>query len=554
MWFIFLSVLLAPIAGFTASAWAENSIMPDTAPPGAVVSIAGKGFGQFKSAQDNRVLFHGTPALIQRWDPDLIVAKVPLRATNGPVEVVRGKKKTTVGTFTVQKPIVQAVTPTEVEPGALLHITGANFTNTSGSKDPNTMFGVNDVLISGVPARVRKWRNDTIEVEVPGNASSGDVVVRLASSDPLPDGSCCAPVEYSTSNAVPLNVIPSIRVDPPIGPVGTKVVLFGKGFGAAKSPENAVEFNGHPGTIAQWTDGMIVTHVPLNATTGPLTLKLKDKERSLGNFTVVVPKATGLTPVSAPIGSLVRITGENFGFYSESGSTPFAFSDFNKGDNAVEFGGVPGIIYRWHHDKIDVWVPFSAKSGPVMVKRGGTIPKADGSCCAEKGLVTTEAGTFTLVTPKVESYSPTTAGLDEIVTIKGSGFGNFLKTAEATQPGLNEKGHDYLPYELGENVSRSEVLFNNVAAIVVSWSDTEIKVQVPHRLAFGIGRAGEFNTEVATGPLIVRRGSWDLLPDGSCCTPKRWVTAEAGTFTVQQTGLPDQRFFKDMRPEAGGSQ
>jgi hypothetical protein len=554
MWFIFICVLVAPVAGYTTSAWAENNVIPEAAPPGAVVSIAGKGFGQFRSAQENRVLFRGTPALIQRWDPDLIVVKVPLRATNGPVEVVRGKKKTTVGTFTVQKPAVEAVTPTEVEPGALLQITGANFTNTPGSKDPNTMFGVNDVLISGVPAKVRKWRNDKIEVEVPGNASSGEVVVRLASSDPLPDGSCCAPVEYSTSNTVSLNVIPSIRVDPSIGPVGTKVVLFGKGFGATKTAENAVDFNGHPGTIAQWTDGMIVTHVPLNATTGPLTLHLKDKERALGNFTVVVPKATGLTPVSAPIGSLVRITGENFGFYSESGSTPFAFSDFNKGDNAVEFGGVPGIIYRWHHDKIDVWVPFSAKNGPVVVKRGGNTPNPDGSCCAEKGLVTTEAGTFTLVTPKVESYSPTAAGLDDIVTIKGSGFGNFLKTTEATQPGLNEKGHAYLPYELGENVSRSEVLFNNVAAIVVSWTDTEIKVQVPHRLAFGIGRAGEFSTEVSTGPLIVRRGSWDLLPDGSCCTQKRWVTAEAGTFTVQQTGLPDQRFFKDMRQEAGGSQ
>ncbi|WP_447983401.1 IPT/TIG domain-containing protein [Nitrospira sp. Nam74] len=554
MWFILFCAVLAPLTGVTTSAWAESSVVPDAAPPGAVVSIAGKGFGQFRSAQENRVLFRGTPALIQRWDPDLIVVKVPLRASNGPVEVVRGKKKTTVGTFTVQKPTVQAVAPTEVEPGALLQITGTNFTNTAGSKDPNTMFGVNDVLISGVPAKVRKWRNDKIEVEVPGNASSGDVVVRLASSDPLPDGSCCAPVEYSTSNTIALNVIPSIRVDPPIGPVGTKVVLFGKGFGATKTPESAVEFNGQPGTIAQWTDGMIVTHVPLHATTGPLTLKLKDKARELGNFTVTVPKATGLTPVSAPIGSLVRITGENFGFYSESGSTPFAFSDFNKGDNAVEFGGVPGIIYRWHHDKIDVWVPFSAKDGPVVVKRGGNTPKPDGSCCAEKGLVTTEAGTFTLVTPKVESYSPTAAGLDDIVTIKGSGFGNFLKTTEATQPGLNEKGHDYLPYELGENVSRTEVLFNSVAAIVVSWSDTEIKVQVPHRLAFGIGRAGEFNTDVSTGPLIVRRGSWDLLADGSCCTPKRWVTAEAGTFTVQQTGLPDQRFFKDMRQEAGGSQ
>src|SRR6476659_7661543 len=159
MWMIVLCLFLAPTMGASTSAWAEQALVPDTAPPGAVVSITGKGFGSFRSAQENRVLFHGAPALIQRWDPDLIVVKVPLRATNGAVEVVRGQKKTIVGSFTVQKPTVQAVTPTEVEPGALLQITGAHFTNTAGSKDPNTMFGVNDVLISGVPAKVRKWRN-----------------------------------------------------------------------------------------------------------------------------------------------------------------------------------------------------------------------------------------------------------------------------------------------------------------------------------------------------------------------------------------------------------
>ena len=130
------------------------------------------------------------------------------------------------------------------------------------------MFGVNDVLISGVPARVRKWRDDKLEVEVPGNAESGDVVVRLASSDPLPDGSCCAPVEYSVSNALPLKVLPSVRVDPTSGPIGTKFVLFGKGFGASKEPGDAILLNGQPATVAKWTDGVIVAHVPLGASNG----------------------------------------------------------------------------------------------------------------------------------------------------------------------------------------------------------------------------------------------------------------------------------------------
>ncbi|MEW6544804.1 MAG: IPT/TIG domain-containing protein [Nitrospirota bacterium] len=544
----FVVALCASLAVFTLPAGvpAASVLSPDAAPPGATVTIAGKGFGTFKSTQQNRVLFDGLPALIQRWEADLIVVKVPLRAANGPVEIVVGRKKQVVGRFTVQQPTIQAIQPAETEPGSTIQIAGAHFGNTAGSKDPNTMFGVNGVLVNGVPAKVRKWRDDRIEVEVPANAASGDVVVRLASSDPLPDGSCCAPVEYSVSNPVPLKVLPSIRVDPMSGPIGTKVVLFGKGFGTAKTSEDAVLFNGRPATVAQWADETIVVHVPLNAATGPLVLRRGAVERPLGQFTVRVPKAKGVSPASAPVGSLLRITGENFGLYSESGSTPFAFVDFNRGDNGVTIGGVPAVVYRWHEDRIDVWVPYSAKSGPVVVKRGGTIPKPDGSCCAERGLVATEAGTFSVATPSVESYSPTAAGLDEIVTITGSGFGTFLKTTEATQPGLNEGGHDFLPIELREDIARSEVLFNGVAGVVVSWTDAEIKVRVPRRPLFGIGKPREFHTDLSTGPLIVRRGSWDLLPDGSCCTPKRWVSVEAGPFTIQAKGLPDQGFFEEQ--------
>ncbi len=542
------------LAGWLLVSWvspalAESRLAPDAAPPGATVAISGQGFGPFKSTRENRVLFNGLPALIQRWDTDLIAVKVPLRATSGPVTVASGKKTITAGSFTVQQPTIRSLIPAEAEPGAVLQIAGEHFGTTAGSRDPNTMFGVNDVLVGGATAKIRRWRDDKIEVEVPGTAVSGEVVVRLASSDPLPDGSCCAQVEYSISNAASLKVIPAIRADPLRGPVGTKVVLFGKGFGN-KAAGDQLLFNGRPGTIAQWTDALIVAHVPLDAVTGSLVLKQGETQRTVGTFSVLTPKATGLSVSSGPIGTLLRITGESFGFYSESGSTPFSFTDFNKGENVVEIGGVPAVVYRWHGDKIDVWVPFSAKSGPVVVKRGGTTPKADGSCCAERGLVTAEAGRFTVSTPTVASYTPTSAGLDEIVTIKGSGFGAFLKTAEQTQPGLNEAGHDFVPYEFGENVARTEVLFSNVAGIVVSWTDTEIKVQVPRRHLYGVGKKNEFHPDLSTGPLVVRRGSWDLKPDGYCCTTKQWVTAEAGTFTILARGLPDQSNFTDTRPEA----
>jgi hypothetical protein len=508
---------------------------------------------------------NGVSALVQRWDREVIEVKVPLKATSGFVEVLIGKKKLLAGFVNLAMPRIETITPTEVERGMTLQITGHHFGLSAGARDPNTMFGVNDVLVGGVVVRPKRWRDDKIELEIPTNAVSGDVVVRLASSDPLPDGSCCAPVEYAVSNAVPLTLIPSIRVDPVSGPVGTKVVLFGQGFGNTKElMDDAVLIGGRPVTIDQWKDDIIVFHVPLDAESGPLVLKHQGRERVLAPFTVHVPRVISMSPASAPIGTLLRINGEHFGFYSESGSTPYNFMDFNTGENRVEIGGVPAVIYRWNDDRIDVWVPFSAKTGKVIIHRSANTPNVGGLCCAERESLAIEAGDFTLVTPVIESYAPQAAGLDATVTIKGRGFGTFLKTAEHADLGLNQKAYkrraDVEINEPGEspnvisNVSRTEVLFNGAAALVQSWTDEEIVVKVPHRNLYGIGKRGEFFDNLATGPLVVRRGSWDLLLDGTCCSPKKWITLEAGPFTIEATGLPDTGYWNNNRPDASTNQ
>jgi len=543
------------IVGVFAATPSALELQPSTAVPGAIVSIGGKGFGAFRSAQVNRVTVGGFPALIQRWEPDLIEVKVPFQAQTGPVEIVAGKNRMSAGKLIIVQPAITAVTPAEIEAGHTIQITGSHFGATAGPRDPNTMFGVNDVTIGGVVVRPRRWKDDIIEVEVPPNAVSGDVMIRLASSDPLPDGSCCAPVQYKVSNAVPLKLIPSIRVDPLSGPVGTKVVFFSQGFGATKGADDKVTFGGHLASIAQWSDSAIVVHLPMDAETGPIILTTQGRERTVGTFTVHVPKVTALTPPAAPIGTLLRISGEHFGFYSESGASPYAFIDFNTGENRVDIGGVRAVIYRWQDDRIDVWVPFSAKSGPVTVYRGATKPNPDGSCCATKDTLKIEAGVFTLVTPKIDSYNPQSGGLDELITIKGSGFGSFLKTAEHAYLGLNQGAYKRREdIELGENVSRTEVLFSNIAAQVMSWTDTEIVVRVPHRNLYGLGKRNEFFNELATGPLVVRRGSWDMQPDGTCCTPKKWLTLEAGTFTIEAKGLPDPGYFNKNRPDADTNQ
>ncbi len=527
---------------------------PSAAAPGATVTITGEGFGAFVSAQSNRVVFNGVPALVQRWEPTLIEVKVPSSATDGPVEVHKGKQRIVAGRFAVHHPVIERIEPSETEPGGTIQIFGKHFGPTSGPRDPNSMFGVNDIVVGDVVVRARRWNDEKIEVQVPSNAKSGTVRVRLGSSDPLPDGSCCAELQRVVSNALDVKLLPTVRIDPSTGPVGTKVVVFGSGFGELKGPEDALLFNGHPATIAQWKDTAIVVHVPLDAESGPVVLRHGDQTRTVGQYELTAPKVTAMTPTAAPIGTLVKITGQNFGLYSESGSSAFAFTDFDKGDNGVFFGGVPGIVYRWHNDRIDAWVPFSAKDGPVVVTRGANRPNPDGTCCAEKKVLSYPAGDFKLVTPQVTSYEPHSAGLDEIVTIKGTGFGEYIKMRETVKIGMSEHAYKRKPQDVDENISRTEVLFNGVAVQVVSWTDTEIQIRVPRRHLWGIGKGAEFQPDLSKGPIVVRRGSWDALPDGTCCQPQRYLSIPVGEFTIEARGLPDQSGFTDTRPDANTNQ
>jgi hypothetical protein len=230
--------------------------------------------------------------------------------------------------------------------------------------------------------------------------------------------------------------------------------------------------------------------------------------------------------------------------YSEAGSTAYAF-DFLSGGNGVEIGGVPAVIHRWLDEQIDVWVPFSAKSGPVIVKRGGVIPQPDGTCCERKEIVSLKAGEFAVIQPEIHSYSPKEAGLDELVTISGTGFGEFLKISEATRLSLNQEAHSWQNYKLGQDVSRSEVLVNGVASHVVSWSDKEITIRVPRRPAFGFGNPDGFDADLTEGELILKRGSWDMLETGECCTPKKYLTVVAGPFKILQRGLPDKDYWNE---------
>jgi len=279
-------------------AWAAPAINPDSGPIGITVTITGEGFGKFVSTRDNAVLFGKSkaPGLVEQWENARIVVRVPRKAVTGPVLVKSGPRTKTVGTFTVEVPTVKEVTPATAAPGQIVQILGKNFGPTMGQKDSEMQFGVNEVLINGIAAEVVRWRDTRIEVKVPSNATTGPLLVRLASVDPLPDGSCCAPVGYSTSAPVTVTVMTPITLEPTEGPLGNPVVISGIGFGQRKPGEDAVLFNGIPAPILQWTNTQIRVMFPLNGASGPVTLKRGNESRVVGTFRLTPHRVIGLTP------------------------------------------------------------------------------------------------------------------------------------------------------------------------------------------------------------------------------------------------------------------
>jgi len=509
--------LLATLAVWLATAGpvsAAATLNPDSGPIGSAVTITGEGFSKFTSVKDNAVLFGKSPGLVEQWEDTRIVVRVPRKAATGPVALKTGKKTKNLGTFTVELPTVKEVSPAQAQPGQIVQIIGRNFGLTMGQKDSEMQFGVNEVLFNGVPAEVVRWRDTRIEVKVPSNATSGPLLVRLASVDPMPDGSCCAPVEYSVAPPVTFTVVSPITLEPTEGPMGTPVVIAGNELGQRKQGEDAVLFNGVPAPILEWTNTQIRAMFPLKGSSGQVTLKRAGQSKVVGEFRLTPHKIIGFNPDTAPVGSLVTISGENFGVF------------FEGGPNQVLIGGVPARVFQWSDRVIDVWVPVSAKNGPLVVRRGAGTAKPDGSCCAERGFALAEAGTFTLTVPTVTSITPATAEIGSVVTIKGSGFGEFLKTDERTQDNVSREGHEHKFIQFGSNIARTAVLFpankdyvkaSHVAGYVESWTDTEIRVHVP---------------QVAVpGTILISRGSWDMLPDGTCCKDKEWVQSNAGDYT-----------------------
>ncbi|KAF1720924.1 IPT/TIG domain-containing protein [Pseudoxanthomonas wuyuanensis] len=122
------------------------------------------------------------------------------------------------------------------------------------------------------------------------------------------------------------------------GAVGTHVSIQGHGFSTTPA-QNSVSFNGAPATIVSATAGEIVASVPLNATTGPISVTVGAVTASSSRAFVVdanarPPLITSVSPLIVQQGATISVLGQHM--EPEDGETTVRVGSTVMGSASVE--------------------------------------------------------------------------------------------------------------------------------------------------------------------------------------------------------------------------
>ena len=335
-----------PIAGSAATPTA----------PGTAVTIKGLHFREATAAY-----FNGRLAANFNPSDNQIQVTVPAGATSGPLTVMSplGTNTTTANFFVT--PVVTGFSPAAGRTGTNVIITGTNF------------LGTLDVLFNGTAANFIVLSNRALQVIVPTNASTGQIMVDTpAGGFPSPSNFVVRPTIYSFS--------------PAFGAAHTNVILTGANFNAGS---RTVYFNGLSATVSGVSFGQLTATVPDAATTGFISITTID-----GSHTNLVPfyitaTITSFVPSNAPAGAWVKITGQNF-----------------TGASGVSFGGVAATTFVvTNNTTIGALVPIGAVTAPITV----TTPAGSVS-----------SATLFFGAPVITGFSPTHGLPGTNVTIYGT--------------------------------------------------------------------------------------------------------------------------------------
>ncbi len=203
------------------------------------------------------------------------------------------------------------------------------------------------------------------------------------------------------------------------------------------------------------------------------------------------PTVSYTNPVNGPVGTSIKIVGNNFGS-TQSSST-------------IAFNGTTATPTSWSNTQIVAPVPTGATTGPIVVTVGG---------------VASNHVNFTVGTPPTISYTnPVNGPAGTSVTIVGTYFGSTL--------------------------GNSTLAFNSTSATPTSWSSTQIVAPVPSGATTGpiivtVGgvASNHVNFTVGTPPTISYTNPIDGPVGTTVTVVGNYFGSTQGSSTITFNGTP----------------
>ena len=222
---------------------------------------------------------------------------------------------------------------------------------------------------------------------------------------------------------------------------GDIVTIKGTNFTTDPSHVN-VRIGVNKVSIVSMTDTEIKIKVP-KAYTSKISVEVLGAKAYSSEVLTIVPKINSVEPKIGQVGTEVKIKGSGFAPYrsftlTKGGPSP------NPPDsiNIVKFNGVQAVVSKADYNEMTVKVPSGATSGLITITVNGEP--------------VTSADPFVVVngSPQITNITPLQGITGQEITISGSGF---------------------IPNDLSNN----KVFFNGIPALVISATETTLKVKVP---------------------------------------------------------------------------
>ncbi len=438
--FPFCAAVLSVLA-FAPSVLAQTHpliehIEPTAGPPGTSVRIIGRGF-----IHAYRVLFDEHPVTPEEVLPERITVIVPEGAQTGHWVLSNGSDEVESEVFRVTAPeappVITSIEPLASSPGGEVTLHGDHF-----AARPSD----NSVRIGLLPMVVRSGDSVALHVIVPEGAVTGPVFVRIQGVEGRSSGDLTIGTRLVVREVVPAAATP-----------GSRVVLHGVGFSTTVA-SNHVTLHGRPLRVLHATPTQLDVDLPLDATTGTLTVDVPGSghyETGDAIFVGPAPVVRSIDPPSGSPGARVTLHGDHLG------SDPRTVT--------VTLGTLPMTVVSVAPGEIIATVPEGAVTARVNVTSAGIGP------------VPSPTDFTVLEALTVSSVAPRSGDVGDRVTLTGTGF--------------------------SPTVTQDQVLLGSVPARVVSATATQIVVEVPegHSAPWYVTVQGNGSTHTREGFIVARR-------------------------------------------------